>query len=303
MADVTMEMIQELRRRTGVGMMDCKKALVETSGDLEKAIDFLREKGLAKAAAKAERTASEGLIRIRKTDERHGSMVLLNCETDFVANTDDFKGLIDDLAHHMATAEVPAGCVGGAAMGEHLEVVRSMDMQGRTISESITEAVAKMGENIQLGAVVVERSEDPGDYLQDYLHGKRVGVLVCLTTGRPETHSQAAFQTLAKDIAMQIAAAVPVPAAAVRREDVDPALVERERHVLIEQAKGEGKPQEIAEKMVQGRLNKFFAEVALLEQPFIKDDKTSVGDQIKSVEKELGDTVAVARFHRFQLGD
>lgn len=303
MADITMELIQELRRRTGVGMMDCKKALVETSGDLEKAIDFLREKGLAKAAAKAERTASEGLIRIRKTDERHGSMVLLNCETDFVANTDDFKGLIDSLAQHLAASEVPAGCLGGVAMGEHLDVVRSMDMQGRTISESITEAVAKMGENIQLGAVVVERSEDPRDYLQDYLHGKRVGVLACLSTGKPETHCSAAFQALAKDIAMQIAAAVPVAPVAVRREDVSAELVERERHVLIEQAKAEGKPQEIAEKMVQGRLNKFFAEVALLEQPFIKDDKTSVGDYIKGVEKELGDSVAVARFHRFQLGD
>jgi len=304
MAEITAKQVMALRERTGVGMMDCKKALIECNGDEEAAIDWLRQKGLAKAAAKAERAANEGVIRIIRNDDRHGSMLLLNCETDFVARNDDFKGLVDSLALHLATAPVPAGSQGiSNTLEEHLELFRSLDFNGRTVAEAITETVARTGENIQLGAVAIERSNDPQDFLQDYLHGNRVGVLACLTTGKPETHGSPAFQLLAKDIAMQIAAGVPQVPVAVGRDGVDQALVERERHVLIEQAKGEGKPQEIAEKMVTGRLNKFFAEVALLEQPFIKDDKITVADHIKNVEKELGDTVSVARFHRFQLGE
>lgn len=304
MAEITAKMAMELRERTGAGIMDCKKALIENDGDMEKAIDWLREKGLAKAAKKADRAANEGLIRIHKDDARHGSMLLINCETDFVANTDDFKGLIDRLAEYLVAADVPGGSLGvSSKLDEHLEVFRSLDWEGRTISEAITETVARVGENIQLGAVAIERSEDASDYLQDYLHGKRVGVLVCLSTGKPETHSNPAFVELAKDIAMQVAAGVPTIPVAVDRNGVDSESVERERAVLIEQAKAEGKSQEIAEKMVEGRLNKFYAEVVLLEQPYIKDDKLKLSDYIKSVEKELGDSVSVARFHRFQIGD
>src|SRR5205814_1800640 len=137
---------------------------------------------------------------------------------------------------------------------------------------------AKVGENIQLGGVAIERSEDPCDYLADYLHGRRVGVLVCLSTGKPETQGNAKFLEAAKDVAMQVAAGVPTVPVAVDRNSIDPALVEKERVFLIEQAKEQGKSQEIAEKMVEGRLGKFFEEVCLLEQPFIKDDKAKVKD-------------------------
>jgi elongation factor Ts len=300
MAEITAKMALELRDRTGAGMMDCKKALIEADGDMDKANDILRAKGLAKAAAKADRAANEGLIKIHKDDERNGSMIILHCETDFVAATDDFKALIDQLAAFAVSSKITPG---SALRGTELDVVRELDFKGRSVHETITETVGKVGENVQLGAVVVERSNDANDYLAEYLHGKRVGVLVCLTTGKPETHKDPRFLEAAKDLCFQVAAGVPSVPIAADRDSVDAAAVAKERAFLIEQAKGEGKSQEIAEKMVEGRLGKFFSEVVLLEQPFIKDDKAKVSDYLKGVEKEIGDTIKVARFHRFQLGD
>jgi len=200
-------------------------------------------------------------------------------------------------------ADVPQSCLGQAASSEHLDnEIKAMPYKDHTIGEELTAAVAKIGENIQLGGLVLERSDDGNDYLQDYKHGNRVGVLVCLTTGKPETHQHERFVELAKDIAMQAAAAMPRVAEAVDRDGLDQAIVDKEKEILTEQAMAEGKPAEIAEKMVMGRINKFFGEVCLIEQPFIKDDKKKVKDIIKEVEKELGDTIKIARFHRFQLG-
>jgi elongation factor Ts len=302
MAEITASMVKDLRDATGAGMMDCKKALTENNGDVEAAKDWLRQKGLAKAASKADRVASDGLIKIHKTDDRHGSMLLLACETDFVAKTDDFKSLVDGLAAHLAEAQLTDEHLAQSAFGEKLEVYRELDWNGKPVSAALVETVAKVGENIQLGAVAIERSEDPRDYLADYLHGKRVGVLVCASTEKPETHASEKFQEAMKDVAMQVAAATPSIPVAVDRDGVDPALVERERHVLIEQAKEQGKPQDIAEKMVEGRLGKYFEEVCLLEQPFVKDDKLKVKDYLAAVSKELGDNITIARFHRFQFG-
>jgi elongation factor Ts len=293
----------DLRKATGLGMMECKKALTESGGDLDAAVELLRKKGLAKAAKKAGREAKEGLIKIHKIDDRHGAMLVVNCETDFVARNDDFRALVEDLAAFFAAAEVPPQCVGGAASAEHIdEQIKGMAYKGHTVGEELTAAVAKIGENIQLGNIVLERSEEPGDYLQEYLHGNRVGVLVCLTTGKPETHQDERFIELAHDLAMQVAAAMPRVAEAVDRDGLDPALVEKEKEILTEQAKAEGKPPEIAEKMVMGRINKFFGEVCLVDQPYIRDDKKHVKEIIKAAEQELGDTIKVARFHRFELG-
>jgi elongation factor Ts len=303
MPEITAKLVSELRQRTGVGMMDCKKALVETGGDMEAAIDHLRKVGLAKAAMKSERTANEGLIRVHKADERRGAMIVLNCETDFVARNEQFIELANGLAEFFASAEVPPECLGAPAATEHLDTVNAMRYRdGETVGEAIAALVGVIGEKIQLGQVVIERSVEPGDYLQGYLHGNRVGVLVCLTVGRIETTASARFLEAAKDVAMQVAAGVPQVALAVDREGIDPALVEREKSVLIEQAKAEGKPPEIAEKMVMGRLAKFFAEVCLLEQPFIKDDSLKLAGMLETAGKEIGDTIHVARFHRFQLG-
>jgi elongation factor Ts len=303
MAEITASMVKDLRDLTGAGMMDCKKALTESGGDVEAAKDWLRQKGLAKAASKADRVAKDGLIKIHKTDDRHGAMLLLACETDFVAKTDDFKALVDGLARHLAAAQLADEHLAKSSFGETLEVFREVDFNGKPISAALVETIAKVGENIQLGAVAIERSEDPRDYLGDYLHGKRVGVLVCVSTGKPETHADERFQEAVRDLAMQIAAAVPSVPIAVDRDGVDEALVEKERRFLIEQAKEQGKPQEIAEKMVEGRLSKYFEEVCLLEQPFVKDDKLKVRDYLAEAGKQLGDTISVARFHRFQFGE
>ncbi len=297
-AEITAKMALELRDRTSAGMMDCKKALIEADGDMDKAADILRAKGLAKAAAKADRAANEGLIRIHKDDERNGSMVLLHCETDFVAATDDFKGLIDQLARLVVAADIKSG---QAMRGVELDVVRELDFNGKPVHETITETVGKVGENLQLGAVVVERSSDPNDYLADYLHGTagRIGVLVCVTTGKPETHKDPRFLEAVKGVCFQVAASIPQ---GVDRDSISPEAIAKERNFLLEQVQAEGKSAEIAEKMVEGRMGKFFAENVLLEQPFVMDDKLKVGDYLKGIEKEIGDTISVARFHRFQLG-
>jgi elongation factor Ts len=312
MAEIKAKDVMELRKATGLGMMECKKALEEAEGDFDKAVEVLRKKGLAKAAKRAEREAKEGIIKIVKTDDRHGVMLVLNSETDFVSRSDDFKAAVEELAGYFAKAEVPADCLGKSASHEHIEnAIAKMPFKGSTVGEELTQLSAKTGEKIQLGHIVLERSADAGDYLQEYLHGNRVGVLVCLTTGKPETHANPKFHEVAKDIAMQAAAGMPRVAEAVSREDLDPALIEKEKAILIEQANvqaqeggGRPKPADVVEKMVEGRMGKlFFGEVCLIEQPFIKDDKLTVKDVIAAAEKELGDTIKVARFHRFQLGE
>ena len=312
MAEIKAKDVMELRKATGLGMMECKKALVEADGDFDAAIELLRKKGLAKAAKRAEREANEGIIKIVKTDDRHGVMLVLNSETDFVSRSDDFKAAVDELANHFASAEAPAECLGASASHEHIEnAIAKMPYKGSTVGEELTQLSAKTGEKVQLGHIVLERSDDTGDYLQEYLHGNRVGVIVCLTTGKPETHANEKFQEVAKDIAMQAAAGMPRVAEAVSREDLDPEVIAKEKAILIEQAQtqaqesgGKHKPADVIEKMVTGRMGKlFFGEVCLLEQPFIKDDKQTVKDVIAAAEKELGDTIKVVRFHRFQLGE
>jgi elongation factor Ts len=230
-------------------------------------------------------------------------MLVLNCETDFVARNDKFQALANGLVKYFATVELPAQCIGAPAQPEHISTLLGMHYEDSlTVGEAISGMIAIIGENVQLGQVVVERSTEPNDFLQEYMHGNRVGVLVCLTCGKPETHHNPRFVEAAKDVAMQVAAGMPVVARAVDRDGVDPADVEHEKNILIDQAKAEGKPLEIAEKMVAGRLGKFFAEVCLLEQPFIKDEKLTVKAMLEEVAKEIGDTIHVGKFHRFQLG-
>ncbi len=304
MTEISAKMVMDLRKSTGAGMMECKKALVETGGDVEASVDLLRTKGLAKAAKKADRAANDGIISILRKDKNDGIMVMINCETDFVSRNDDFRGMVDEFSQFLLNTDLPAGVSGQLGDNDALESVRGMDFKdGKTFGDAITEAVAKVGENIQLGALVAERSDSAEDFLQEYKHGARVGVLVCLTTGKAATHDNEKFLELAKDIAMQIAAATPQVPQSVDRSGIDPDVLKRERDVLVAQAKEEGKPQEIAEKMVEGRIQKFYGEVCLLEQPFIKDDKKRVKDIIEAVAKEVGDTITVARFHRIQMGE
>ena len=304
MSEISAKMVMDLRKMTGAGMMECKKALTETGGDVDASVDLLRTKGLAKAAKKADRAANEGIISILRKDKNDGIMVMINCETDFVSRNDDFGSMVAEFGEFLLNADLPEGVRGRLGDEAALEEVKAMSYKdGKTFGDAITEAIAKVGENIQLGALVSERSDNAEDFLQEYKHGARVGVLVCLTTGKADTHGNEKFLELAKDIAMQIAAATPQVPQSVDRDGIDPEVLRRERDVLVAQAKEEGKPEEIAQKMVEGRIQKFYGEVCLLEQPFIKDDKKRVKEIIEGVAKEIGDTITVARFHRVQMGD
>ena len=272
MAQITAAMVKELRELTGAGMMDCKKALTETNGDKQKAIDFLREKGIAKAAKKAGRIAAEGVV-AAFVDEaaKVGAVVEVNCETDFVANTDKFHALADKVAKHIM-AENPAD----------MDALNASMLDGKSVADFIKEAIANIGEKIDIRRFA--RYETKAGRIASYIHmGGKIGVLVELSGGTAE---------LGKDISMQIAAANP---ACVNRSQVDPAVLEHEREVLKKQALEEGKPEKIVEKMVEGRINAYYKEVCLLEQPFVKEPK-------QSVEKVLGG-VEVARFARYQLGE
>jgi len=272
MAQITAAMVKELREITGAGMMDCKKALAATDGDKEKAIDFLREKGIAKAEKKAGRIASEGVVAAYVSDDaKLAAVVEVNCETDFVANTDNFHAMVDKIAKHIAEAN-PAD----------MDALNASSLDGKSVAEFVTEAVASIGEKISIRRFERYASED--GLIASYIHmGGKIGVIVELTGGTAE---------LGKDVAMQVAAAKP---SCVDRSSVDQKDLDHEREVLRKQALEEGKPEKIVEKMVDGRINKYYKEVCLIEQPFIKDP-----DQ--TVQNILGD-VKVRRFASYQLGE
>ena len=268
---ITAAMVKELREKTGAGMMDCKKALTATDGDAAKAIDWLREKGIAKAEKKAGRVAAEGAVgAFVAADGKTGCVVEINCETDFAAGNDQFKELLAKIAEHIVATK-PAD----------LDALNDSEIDGKKVSTLITEATATIGEKISLRRFACYETEGK---LASYIHmGGKIGVLVNLTGGDDQ---------LGKDIAMQIAAAAPM---AVDRDGVDASALEHEKEVLRKQAEEEGKPANIIEHMVEGRINKFYKEVCLNEQIFVKDSE-------KTIKDVLGD-VKVTEFTRFQLGE
>ena len=263
--------VKELRERTGAGMMDCKKALTATGGDMQKAIDWLREKGIAKAAKKSGRIAAEGAVAAYiSKDGKTGVLLEVNCETDFTANNENFRALEKKVIEHIAEAK-PAD----------LDALNDSVIDGKKVSDLVTEATATIGEKISVRRFVIYETTGK---LTTYIHmGGKIGVLVDMTGGTDE---------LGKDVAMQIAAANP---SAVDRAGVDASELEHEKEVLRKQALEEGKPEKIVEKMVLGRINKFYKEVCLVEQIFVKDNEKTVKD-ILGKEKVL-------RFTRWQLGE
>ena len=268
MAQITAALVKQLREKTGAGMMDCKKALTETDGELEAAVDWLRKSGLAQAQRKAGRTAAEGLIGLA-TAPGKAAMVEINAETDFVARNGDFQAVVREVA------TLALDCDGDV---ERLSAA-SYPGTGRTVSEEITNLVATIGENIQLRRTAVLSA--PAGAVGDYIHMPatpglgRLGVIVAVESDAPaESLARPAHQ-----FAMHIAAASPH---AVSRDSLDQAMVERERAVLAEQARAEGKPEKIIEKMIEGRLRKFFEEVVLLEQTWILDGETRVKAVLES---------------------
>ncbi|WP_457599863.1 translation elongation factor Ts [Hydrogenivirga sp.] len=284
---VSMADVKKLREMTGAGMLDCKNALVEAQGDIEKAKEILRVKGLAKAEKKAGRETKEGLIRVKVTDDRKkGAMIELNCETDFVARNDEFQALADDILEHILVVDENANREGE---GADILSQKFYKDESKTLEELIKEAIAKIGENIRLTRFC---RYDTEDYLHSYVHGGgRIGVLLEFKASGVNDE----VVRLVQDVAMQIAAMRPE---FVSVDTIPAEALEREKKILMEQAKQEGKPEHILEKIVQGKLRKFYQEKVLLEQAFIKDDKKTVGQVIK----ESGLDVEIKRFCRFELG-
>jgi elongation factor Ts len=288
MGEITAAAVKELRERTGAGMMDCKKALAETGGDMEAAVDWLRAKGLAAAAKKAGRTAAEGLIAVAVSGTR-GAVVEVNSETDFVAKNEQFQ----EFARNVAQLALEHG-------GDVEALGAAQYPGGGTVAEALTENIAKIGENQSLRrAALLEVNQGA---VVPYVHNAvapglgKIGVLVALESGAPaET-----LQALGKQVAMHIAAANPL---ALNGDDLDPALVERERSIAMEKAKESGKPDNIIEKMVEGGLAKFRKENALLSQLFVMDNKTPLADVLAAAAKEAGSGIEIASFVRFQLGE
>ena len=289
MAEITAALVKELREKTGVGMMDCKKALGETSGDIEEAVDWLRTHGLAAAAKKAGRVASEGLIGLSAGDNS-AALVEVNSETDFVSRNEEFQNVVREIA------SLALSC------GGDIEKLRASEIPGtgRSVEAEITQLVATIGENINVRRVT-GIAVDAG-VVGSYVHAAtapglgRIGALVAIRS----EGDKAALTQLAHQLAMHVAAASPQ---AVSVEDLDANEVERERAILREQAEGSGKSAEIIDKMVEGRLRKFYEEVVLLNQTFIIDGETKVSKVIEQSATDLGSAVEIVGIRRFALGD
>ena len=285
---ITAALVKDLRTATGAGMMDCKKALTETNGDLDAAIDWLRKKGLSAAAKKSSRVASEGLVGVSATGTV-GTVVEVNSETDFVARNDEFQSFVSTLASLAAGAD-------------DIEALAAMDYPetGRNVAEELTDKIATIGENMSLRRM--EKLSVNEGAVVSYIHNAaadglgRIGVLVALESSA----SADALNALGKQLAMHVAAAAP---ASLSSDDLDPEMVAKERQILIDQAVQSGKPADIAEKMVEGRMKKFMKEVVLLEQLFVMDGETPVNQVIANAAKDAGADITMTGFARFNLGE
>jgi elongation factor Ts len=288
MTEITASQVKELREKTGAGMMDCKKALIETAGDFEGAVDWLRKKGLAAAAKKAGRTAAEGLIGMA-LDGPRGALVEVNSETDFVARNEQFQAFVRQAAE-----------LALAAGGDLEALGRAKTPDGAALDDELARLVGTIGENLILRRTAA-LSVDPG-VVAGYIHNQvepglgKIGVLVALRS----TGDSAGLAELGKKLAMHVAAAAP---AAIDKDGVDPAALDREREILAEQARASGKPEDIVAKMVEGRLRKYYEEVCLLEQTYVIDGETKVAKILDQAAKDLGGSVEVVGMVRFLLGE
>ncbi|MGM0422808.1 MAG: translation elongation factor Ts [Pseudomonadota bacterium] len=288
MAEITASMVKDLRAQTGAGMMDCKKALNENDGNVDAAVDWLRKKGLSAAAKKSGRVAAEGLVAVA-TKGNKGAVVELNAETDFVARNEKFQAFLEKLAVFVLENGI-----------EDIDALNNAEMDGKTVADQITDLIATIGENMKLRRVAfVEVSEG---VVAQYVHGAlkdglgKIGVLVALqSSGDAEKLEQ-----LGKQIAMHVAAARPE---ALNIADVDSAKLERERDVLAEQARASGKPEEIIQKMMEGRLRKYYEQVVLMEQTYVIDGENKVSQVLENASKDVGGDVTLAGYVRFELGE
>ena len=286
MAAITAAMVKELREMTDAGMMECKKALVEADGDMDKAVDVLRTRGLAAAAKKVGRATNEGTVMtVVSDDATKGAVVELNCETDFVGMNDKFKAYAEKIARAAL-----------ASNAQDVEALKAADAEGETVEDVLTDAIHTLGENMNLARVAVVEA----GAVSSYIHGGgKIGVLVTFDVDSIDPTSED-FQHYGRDVAMQVAAASPV---AATRESVPADVVEHEKEIYKAQAAESGKPENIQEKMATGRLEKFYKESCLTEQVFVKNSDQTVTDYTNEVAKKLGGSIKITGFKRFMLGE
>ena len=288
MTNVSAQMVKTLREKTGAGMMDCKKALGETSGNIEEAVDWLRKKGLSAAAKKADRVAAEGLVAFA-VKEGAGALIEVNAETDFVSRNEAFQDFASSLANLVLEH------------GDNIYALKNIAYPGtgRNVEEQLTHNIATIGENMAIRrAVRVEGADLVVPYMHNSIAGSlgKIGVLISIKSDAEVSE----LEILGKQLAMHVAATAPQ---ALSVAELDPISVEREKNVLTEQAKASGRPEEIIEKMVDGRLKKFYQEVVLLEQTFVIDNETKISAVIEKKANELGKQVELTGFHRISLGE
>ena len=284
---ITAASVKELREKTGAGMMDAKKALEEAGGDMDAAVDLLRKKGMAKADKKSSRTAADGLI-VTAVDGTTGVVVEVNAETDFVARNEGFQSFVKDVAEVALKS------------ADDAESLKAADMGGKSVADTLTDLIAKIGENMTIRRMA--KLSVSNGVVASYMHNAvspnlgKIGVLVALES----EGDKAKLEELGKQIAMHAAAAFPKY---LSRDDVDATELDKEKDVIREQAKAEGKPDDIIEKMLQGRINKFYQEICLLEQVFVIDNETKISKLLENAEKEVGAPVKLTAYARYQLGE
>ena len=309
MADISAQLVKRLRERTGAGMMECKKALQEANGDIEKAVVILRERGLMGASKKESRSAKQGLITSHISNDGHlGVLVEVNCESDFVARTDDFQSLAADVAAHIAETKPKAVRLEDVTEAERAnfrqhealyEQKFSKD-HSTTVGELVKSKIAKLGENIKVSRFALYEVNGTS-VIGQYIHtGSQIGVLLEVNAPTRDAFANSDFKTLLRDLAMQVAAANPQ---FVSRDNIPGHVLEKERGIQRQRALNEGKPEKMVDKIAEGRMSKFYEEVCLLDQPFIRENTISVGELIRTAATKLGGPMTVSRFIRYKVGD
>lgn len=309
MAEISAQLVKQLRDMTGAGMMECKKALQKADGDLQRAVEILRESGIAGATKKASRSTKQGIIASHiAEDGKLGVLVEVNCESDFVARTEDFQTLVSDIAKHIVSTKPKHVRIEDVTEAERANFKEHEALyeqkfggdQSGTIGDLVKSKIAKLGENINVSRFSLYEVSGSG-VVGSYIHtGGQIGVLLEVQTSAASVGSQEEFKTLIRDLAMQVAAASPQY---VSKDKVPADVLEKERGIQRARALGEGKPEKMVDKIAEGRMSKFYEEVCLLEQPFIRENTISVTDLIKTAASKLGGTIGVTRFIRFKVGD
>lgn len=285
MANITSEMVRELRERTGLGIMDCKKALIETEGNMDAAIKILREKGIIKGAKKSGRETNEGVVKLFKNNNGKKVLMLqINCETDFVVKNENFQKLVNDLGNSITNDDK----------------ITNMDALPDNINTKITEAVAQIGENIKLKNIRKMQITNDNEYIDNYIHSNaKVGVLLKVKVEKSTTKENEEFKALVKDLCMQIAA---MNVKALTKNEVDKEILESEKAIYTKQIQDSGKPENIIEKIVDGKMRKFLSEIVLMEQQFVKDESLTIEKYVNKVSNNLSDKIQPIEFEKFTIG-